>query len=465
MEQADVATVPAVEVADVASRVEAAPEGAEALLPPGPRAPAVAQGMSWYANPVAFMTRCRKRYGRVFHARLGPGQDVVFVSDPGLAQGVFAGDSELFRTGDINGIFKRLIGPNSILLLDGEEHLRRRRILLPAFHGPNLERMRSVMESVIAEEVQRWPTGEPFAVLPKVSDISTEIVVRAIFGVRGRERVADLRAVLPRFMDLCRTSAVFFPPLRRELRGHSPWGRLMRSLKDLDRILYDEIARRRLEPDLDERGDVLSALITTRDDDGTGLSDAEIRDELVTLLVAGHETTAGSLAFAFEQLVHYPHGLDRVEAEVALGGDEYLTALVEESLRRRPVLPIVGRKTTAPVALDDYVLPRGTVILPCVYLMHHEPELYPQPEEFRPERFLDGQTSTYEWIPFGGGIRRCVGASFAMMEMKLVFAAVFSRLSLRAAGLPEAPVRRSVSLAPKDGAMVIAEPLHGGFAR
>lgn len=454
---------------------------AELSLPPGPRRPAPAQAMAWLLRPVPFMERARRRYGKVFLARLGPDHNVVFLSDPELTEAVFAGDSELLRTGDINGVFRRIIGPNSILLLDGDEHLRRRRLLLPVFHGESLRRFERAMQQATEAEIDTWPVGRPFSALPRIHRISTEVVMRAIFGIRDEDAPEAVREVLPRFLELCRTPAVFMPVLRRELGGRSAWGKLLNSIRELDEILLDQIRRRRMiedldarperfrprrtSDDLDSRPDLLSRLVHARDEEGDGLSDAEIRDELITLLVAGHETTSGAIAFALEQLVHHPRVLDRFEVAIADGEERYLDAVVKESLRRRPVLPIVGRKLTARARLGDYVVPEGTVLMPCIYLLHHEPDLYPHPEEFDPERFLDGSAGTYAWIPFGGGIRRCAGAAFATLEIKVVLRTIFGRLSVRSSGSSEAPVRRSVSLAPRRGAEIIVEPSEGGFAR
>jgi cytochrome P450 len=444
--------------------LERVPSDAELLLPPGPRRPAVAQGLAWLLRPVPFMERSRRNHGQVFLARLGPDHRVVFLCDPELVEAVFAGDPELLHTGDINGIFKRIIGPNSILLLDGEEHMRRRRLLLPVFHGPGLRRFEVAMAEATEAEIETWPIGRPFSALPGIHRISTEVIMRAIFGAHDDGRSEALREVLHRFLELCRTPAVFMPALRRELGGHSPWARLLASIRELDELLLDQIRRRRTTADLDSRPDLLTRLVQTRDEDGDGLTDGEIRDELVTLLVAGHETTSGALAFAVEQIVQHPRVLDRLEAAMADGDDRYLDAVVKESLRRRPVLPIAGRKLTARARLGEYVLPEGTVLMPCIYLLHHEPELYSDPEEFDPERFLDEVPGTYTWIPFGGGIRRCVGAAFGTLEMKVVLRTMFGRLSVRAAGPPEAPVRRSVSLAPRRGAEIVVEPLEGVLA-
>jgi cytochrome P450 len=461
--------------------LERAESDAELSLPPGPRGPARAQAMAWLLRPVPFMERARRRYGKVFLARLGPEHNVVFLSDPELSEAVFTGDSELLHTGDINGIFRRIIGPNSILLLDGDEHLRRRRLLLPVFHGESLRRFERAMEQATEAEIDTWPVGRPFSALPRIHKISTEVVMRAIFGTRDEDAPDAVRDVLPRFLELCRTPAVFMPGLRRELGGRSAWGKLLNSIRELDEILLDQIRRRRMIEDLDvsperfrpqrttdvldPRPDLLSRLVQARDEDGDGLSDGEIRDELITLLVAGHETTSGAIAFAVEQLVHHPRVLDRFEVAIADGEERYLDAVVKESLRRRPVLPIVGRKLTARARVGDYVVPEGTVLLPCVYLLHNDPDVYPHPEEFDPERFLGDSAGTYTWIPFGGGIRRCVGAAFATLEIKVVLRTIFGRLSVRSRGSSEAPVRRSVSLAPRRGAEIIVEPSKGGLAR
>jgi cytochrome P450 family 135 len=463
MSQGVAATAVAVEKKAALLLERVAPD-AELSLPPGPRNPAFAQGLSWLFRPVPFMQSARRKYGRAFLARLGPEQRVVFLSDPALVEAVFTGDPELLHTGDINGIFRRIIGPDSILLLDGEAHIKRRRLLLPVFHGESLKRFRSEMDHAVEDEIATWPVGRPFAALPGIHRISTQVVMRAIFGVGDDERSEALREVLHRFLELCRTPAVFLPALRREVRGRTPWGRLLASIDELDEILFAEIRRRRMTADLDPRPDLLSRMVAVRDEDGEGLTDGEIRDELVTLLVAGHETTSGALAFAVEQIVHHPEVLDRLEIAIQRGDERYLDAVIKESLRRRPVLPIVGRKLTARARLGDYVLPEGTVLMPCVYLLHHEHDLYPYPDEFRPERFLDDGAGTYTWIPFGGGIRRCVGAAFATLEMKAVLRTVFGRLSVRAAGTPEAPVRRSVSLAPRRGAEIVVEPLEGVLA-
>jgi cytochrome P450 family 135 len=436
----------------------------ELSLPPGPRRPAFAQGLEWLLRPVPFMEHARREYGRVFLARLGPEHRVVFLSDAELVEAVFTGDPDLLHTGDINGIFRRIIGPNSILLLDGEDHIRRRRLLLPVFHGPSLRRFEVAMAEATEAEIANWPIGRPFSALPGIHRISTEVVMRAIFGAHDDGRSEELREVLPRFLELCRTPAVFMPALRRELGGRTPWARLLASIRELDELLLEQIRRRRTTADLDSRPDLLTRMVQTRDEDGDGLTDGEIRDELVTLLVAGHETTSGALAFAVEQIVQHPAVLDRLEAAIADGDDRYLDAVVKESLRRRPVLPIAGRKLTARARLGEYVLPEGTVLMPCIYLLHHEADLYPYPDEFDPERFLDRSPGTYTWIPFGGGIRRCVGSAFATLEMKVVLRTMLGRLSVRAAGGPEAPVRRSVSLAPRRGAEIVVEPLEGVLA-
>lgn len=431
----------------------------EISLPPGSHRPATLQSLAWVRRPVEFMERSRRKYGPCFHARLGPMRHVVFLSDPAYVKAVLSGDPELLRTGDINGIFRPIIGSNSILVLDGGRHLDQRRLLLPAFHGESLAAFREVMTDVTERELVRWPTGQEFSILPKMHSISTEIVLHAVMGIREGERRERLRELLPRFLELSQSSAVFMPFLRRNMGGRSSWARLMQTIRDMDEELFAEIGERREEVKSDEPArDVLSMLVQARHADGSPIGAQELRDELVTLLVAGHETTSGALAMAIEEIVRHPGVIQGIRSENGSGDERYSDAVVMEALRKKPVLPIVGRKLSQDVRLGTYVLPQGTVVMPCPYLLHHEESLYPEPHEFRPERFLESPPGTYTWIPFGGGVRRCVGASFAQLQMKVVLKTMFERLDLWPARGPERVKRRSVSLAPAHGGAVIAQP-------
>lgn len=425
------------------------------VLPDGPHSPAVIQSTAWVYRPIEFMERNRRRFGPRFRARLGPLRNVVFLSDPAYIKTVLTGDSNLLRTGDINGIFRPIIGSDSILLLDGHEHIKARRLLLPPFHGGHLTGFRTVMEEVASRRVETWPTDEVFPVLPRMHEISTEVMLRVVLGVNEGDRYGRLAELLPRFLDLAQAPAVFMPALRKR-GGRRSWERLMAAIEDLDTELYAEIRARRaaIESEEEPRGDVLSLLLQARYESGDPMPDKELRDQLVTLLVAGHETTSGALALATEEIVRNPQVMERIRAEAGSENETYVEAVVREALRRKPVLPIIGRKLTANASLGSYVLPKGTVLLPSIYLLHHEPGIYRDPGEFRPERFLEPSAGTHTWLPFGGGIRRCVGARFALLQMAVVLKAMFERLDLEPGGPPERVRRRSVSTAPAKGGLI-----------
>jgi len=425
------------------------------LLPPGPPLPAVLQSLLWIVRPVALMEICRARYGSAFTMRLGPHVDVVFLSDPDAVKSVFTAPPDLVPMGDINGLFRPILGSHSLLLLDGAAHMRDRKLLLPPFHGQRVQRYVDLMEEIATEEIASWPLDEPFALQPRMQAITLRIIIRAVFGVEDGAQLEHLVALLTRLLDLCRSTSTMLPALRRKLGGRSPWGRLMACVREVDAVLYAEIARRRRDPLLELHDDVLSLLIRSRDEAGDALTDRELRDQLLTLLVAGHETTAGALAWALERLVRHPAVLARLTAEIAEGEDPYLDAVIKETLRLRPVLPIVARKLTGPLQVGGRRYPARTVLMPCLYLVHRDPSLYPDPTAFRPERFLEGQPEPYTWIPFGGGTRRCLGAAFATAEMRAVLRTVVERAVLRPVGVrSEAVKRRSFTFAPRRGGLV-----------
>jgi cytochrome P450 len=347
-----------------------------------------------------------------------------------------------------------------VLLLDGAEHLRHRRLLLPPFHGRRLAVHESVMTEAADAEIDAWPRAEEFALLPSMQSLTLEVIMTAIFGVTEVERRAELK----------RRTRAALEPLRRRLGllvlaltgGRFGDGGAMQRFearkRELDELLYEEIARRRHVPDLDERDDVLSMLLQARDEEGEPLTDRELRDELVTLLVAGHETTATGLAWTFDLLLHTPRVLARLRED--LGDSEYLDAVVKESLRLRPVVPGVGRVVRGePFELAGYVLPDGVEINPSISMIHRRGDRYPDPQEFRPERFLgDGAPDTYTWLPFGGGTRRCLGASFALQEMRVVARRVLERTELRAARPGREKVeRQGITLVPRDGVRVLVD--------
>jgi cytochrome P450 len=348
-------------------------------------------------------------------------------------------------------------GPHSLLLLDGDQHLRERRLLLPAFHGERIERYRELIAEIARREIENWPVGARFPLRPRLQAITLRVILRAIFGSQEAGRLQELVRLLPAIFDLD-VVIMFVPWLRRDLGRRSPWGRFRRARDRVDEILYREIGRRR-DDGRGEADDVLSLLLDARHEDGRPLSDSELRDELVTLLLAGHETTATALAWTFERLVRHPQALARLRDELAADEDGYLEAVVKETLRVRPVVTDVGRRLAAPAVVGGWAIPTGTLVMPSIALVHLAPDTYPAPHAFRPERFIEGQPEPYAWIPFGGGARRCLGASFALFEIRTIVPIVLERLELRTPEPEDEGTRvRGVTLAPKRDAEVIAEP-------
>lgn len=423
-----------------------------AALPAGPRRPAFAQTLEWILDPERFMSRCAREFGPTFTARLGPGADVVFVSEPAAVKAVFHGGGNM---GDINGLFRRVLGHNSLLVIDGPEHLRQRKLLLPPFHGERVAEHHEAMIEAAEEDVAGWPVGEPMALQAHMQAMTLSVILGAVFGLKAGSRRDRFRVLLARLLELNTTIATTLPQLRRELGGRSPWGRLMRCTAEVDREVYAEIERRRaLEGE--RPNDVLSLLLEAQED-GDQLTDRELRDQLLTMLVAGHETTATALAWAFERLVRHPDALDQIVAEMEQGdGTAYIDAAIKETLRLRPVVPITARKLTEAFEVDGREYTPGTVLMPCIFLLHRNPHIYDRPHEFRPERWLNWQPPAYGYIPFGGGVRRCLGAGFAHAEMRAVIRTVLSRVHLGASTrASEKIARRAFTLSPKDGARVL----------
>jgi cytochrome P450 len=418
----------------------------------------------WIARPIPFLERASQRYGDVFTVRFPIGT-VVFIADPAVIKQVFTGDPETFHAGEANATpLEPLMGRNSVLLLDGREHMRQRKLMLPSFHGERMQRYGNVMRKAAEEEIATWPVGEPFGLRPRTQEITLQIIMRTVFGIDDAERLARLGERLASMLDIGMQSralaAIAVPQVRRTI-GRGIYKRFLRLRAAADAEIYDEIARRRRATDVEDRDDVLSILLQARDEDGRALHDEELRDELMTLLVAGHETTATTLAWAFQLLLRDRTKLARLQAEVD-GGEEdgqYLDAVIKETLRVRPVVPGVIRKLTAPIELAGYELPAGMRVAPNIYLTHRRPDVYPEPERFRPERFLERPAETYSWIPFGGGVRRCLGAAFATYEMKVVIPAILRTVRLSAVGdEPERIRRRAITFVPeRDGTVIVEE--------
>jgi cytochrome P450 family 135 len=431
-------------------------------LPPGPSEPRLAQMMQWLSRPVAYAERQRDRYGEAFTARIEP-RPWVMLGDPEDVRTVFTAGPQRVNAGEANGILRPTLGSHSLLLLDGDEHMRQRKLMLPAFHGERVERYREIMREATERAVTAWSGGEPFALRPHTQAITLEVIMRAVFGLEEEAAVAPLREPLRRMLDWAGNPAALLviamvgadhPFVRRVLAR--------RYVEPVDRELYALIAARRAAPDLAERDDILSMLLLTREPStgfaggarGQPMSDVELRDELLTLLLAGHETTATSLAWAVERLVRHPGGLERLAHD-----RDYADAVVKEVLRLRPVVAIVLRRLREPLEIAGRELPAGTTVAPCILLVHRREDVYPDPEAFRPERFLDRPPGTYTWIPFGGGVRRCLGAAFAQMEMQVVLQTLAQSVRLEAVGGAEGVRRRGVTLVPARGGEVRATAL------
>jgi cytochrome P450 len=401
---------------------------------------------------------CRRRYGDMFTLRIANEGTWVFLADPDAIKQVFTGDPRVLHAGEANVVVLPLLGHHSVLVLDEAAHMSQRKLMLPSFHGERMRGYEQTMAEVAAEEIESWPAGQPYPVRPAMQRITLEVIIRTVFGVQDDARRERLRAALGAALEWGTN------PRRMAMLAVLGPKRLARSnlfagvRAPADELIYEEIRERRGAIDLEERDDVLSLLLQARHEDGSPMTDEELRDELMTLLVAGHETTASSLAWAVERLVRSPRVLERLREEVAAGDDEYLDAVCKETLRIRPILALVLRRLTEPMEIGGRLLPAGVNLAPCIYLVHRRADIYPEPYAFRPERFIEQPAGTYTWIPFGGGVRRCLGASFALFEMRVVLRELVSRLELRAAdSQPERLTRRAITLVPERGGEVVVE--------
>jgi cytochrome P450 family 135 len=430
-------------------------------LPRGPSGPNALVAARFLLRGPRFLEDCWERYGPVFTIRLNTGRTVVIAGDPAIAKEVFQGSGDDLHAGAGNVILKPILGARSVLLLDGPEHLRQRRLLLPPFHGERMRAYAETMRAVAERHISAWPVGRPFAVHPTMQDITLEIILRTVFGVAEPDRIERLGEPMKRLLNSTdQPLRLLLLQLTRSAgaKPRSPWGRVFALMAPVDRLIHEQIAERRAaggrDPDSD---DILSLLLEARDEEGNGLTDAELRDELMTLLLAGHETTATALAWTVERLVRTPRVLKHLCKELESGeGTDYLDATIKEALRLRPVVPGVIRQLQRPLTIGGMELPKGVNVAPSIYLIHRRPDVYPDPHAFRPERFLGEETpSTYEWLPFGGGIRRCLGASFALYEMRIVLETVLRRATLETTDEASEPVkRRFVTFTPRDGGRV-----------
>ena len=440
-------------------RVRAASHTEGQRVPPGPRTPPWLQTLRWVTRPVEMLDACRRAYGDVFTMRLGDGRRFVVISDPELIGEVFNADPRLLPAGRFNSNLDLIFGRTSLPMLDDDRHLAERRMLLPAFHGKQIAAYADTMAAVVRREVATWPTATAFSLHERMLDVTFEVIMRTVFGVEEQRRRGELathfRAVMRAVAPL-----IYVPWLRRRGTRLGPRGRFARRKAALDLILLDLVERRRREDAAGEADDVLALLLRARHEDGSALSDIELRDELGTLLLAGHETTASSLAWWFDLVLRHPAVLGRLRDELAGGDDRYLDATIKESQRLRPVLVNVGRAAARAIDLDGWRIPAGTLLVPAIHLVHRRPDIYPEPDRFVPERFLDGSPPAHAFIPFGGGRRRCLGASFALLEMRVTIRTVLEHVDVSlAGGRPERAVRRGPALAPRGGTRVLAHPL------
>jgi cytochrome P450 len=429
---------------------------ASTTLPAGPSAPPVLQTARWLLRPISFLEMCRRRFGDAFSVRfLGFQTPMVMVSDPEAIRALYSASEHGLPPGRTFAL-QAIMGSRSVLLLEGREHLARRRLMLPPFHGARMRAYEDTVGEVVEREVATWPVREPFALHPRMQRVTLEVILRAVFGVTDRDRREQLAERLSRLLaDTSSAGLQFGVLLSRRIGGPDPLERLGALRGEIDALLEREIAERRANPS----EDILSLLVEARFEDGEPMDDAEIRDQLMTLLLAGHETTATGLAWSFDLLLRNPDVLTRLVAAVDAGEEAYVRAVVAESLRLRPVVPLAGRRLASELRVDGHVLPPGTDVTPAIWLTHTRPDRYPEPYAFRPERFLGDAPSTYAWIPFGGGIRRCLGAAFAEMEMRVALAEILRRRTLRpAASDAERVARRNVTFSPANGTRVTAAP-------
>lgn len=431
-------------------------------LPPGPSRSSFAQTLEWLRRPLPFLEACERSFGDTFTLRLAGMPPMVMLSDPEAVREVFTGDPDVLRAGEANKLLRAALGPRSLLVLDGAEHLRERKLMLPPFHGRRMRRYGELIAGVAERRIAPWRAGTPFPVAPTMRAIALEVIMRAVFGVEQPGRLERLERALRRFLDVSTQPYRVLALLLLDPEGPTveAWRRRAPTLRRVDALILDEIRQRRADPGLSEREDILSLLLQARDEEGRPMGDEQLHDELMTLLVAGHETTATALSWALERLARHPDVLERLRSEAGGCASDYADAVAKETLRLRPVIPFAVRQLARPLRLAGRDLPAGVRVAPCVSLVHRRPDLYPDPDAFRPERFLERPATTYGWIPFGGGIRRCLGGAFALFEMTTVLKVVGRAGRILPAELADEAVgRRGLGLVPARGGRIVWQPV------
>ena len=408
------------------------------------------------ARPVEARLAMRRRYGPIFRTRDAIAGPMIHVADRALIEQMFKWKPAQYRVAEPRRIMEPVTGPESILLLDGSRHMRMRKLMLPPFHGEAIARFADLIAQVTEREIDGWRAGQTIRTRAVAQTITLEVIIRAVFGVTDPGRIEELKRLLPGLSS----ANPFLLLMQKDLGPRSPWGRFLARRDRVDVMLYEEIERQRREPGRDGRDDMLTLLLSVHDEDGNPLTDRELRDELITLLLAGHETTATSIGWAFERLLRTPHALARLTEEADRGEPgEYMEAVIKETLRVRPVITEVFRAPAERTELGGYVIEPGTQLAASISLVQWDPELYPpDPHEFRPERFLDGAPEPYTWIPFGGGVRRCLGAAFAQLEMRVALATILRRARLRPSRSRDERARfRGITLVPGRGGEAVVE--------
>ncbi len=421
-------------------------------LPPGPGWPKLVQSAALLRFRHRFVPYLHRRYGDAFTVELIPeGRPIVIFTRPEAIKEIFAGDPEVFHAGKGNAILGPIMGEHSLLLVDGAEHKRARKLLMPAFSGRSLAGYQDLVCGLAKTEVGSWEPGTPFRSLDRMNALTLEVILRVVFGVTDESRLAKLRPLVTATVDVSPVVLLGWGVPR--LQKYGVWRRTTETSYALDRQIYAEIADRRAAPDLEHRTDVLSQLIRI-DDGGDRLTDTELRDQLVTLLLAGHETTATALAWALYEVGRDPRQRARAREAVRTGDDAWLEAVAKESMRLHPVIPMVVRTLMRPATVGGIDLPRGATVAASILISHARADNHPDPERFRPERFLDGSPAPNTWIPFGGGVRRCIGAGFSLMEAVSVLREVFATYDVEAAGR-DIPKVRNITSVPKRGARIV----------
>jgi cytochrome P450 family 135 len=427
-------------------------------LPPELSQGPLAQTLAWTFRPLAFMARGRAQIGDAFSVSfVGFERPMVLVSDPAAVKALYTERRNGLPPGRSFQL-EPVLGARSVLLLTGDEHIARRRLMLPPFHGERMRSYEAIVAEIVTAEIDSWPLGREFPIHARMQAVTLEVILRAVFGVGEGPRLDRLRGTLGNLLVETGSPTMILRALVARRRGRDPLASVRPRLDQVDELLFAEIAEHRRRPDLEERDDILSMLMTATFEDGTEMDDQELRDQLMTLLLAGHETTATALAWTFDLLLRHPVELGHLRGSLENGEDAYLNATIAESLRLRPVVPLAGRRLAADLVTDDLELPAGTDVTAAIWLTHTDPKLYPDPFAFRPERFLEAAPETYAWIPFGGGVRRCLGAAFAEFEMRIALREILLRCELRKVDpRPERTGRRNITFSPRAGTPVVVD--------